>query len=322
LGSRASTEVIRREKEMAYIEAAYQPQELEKINNILRESGIEPDSEIVLLSREIKHSGRNKSRINGQLATLNMIRRISRYLVDIHGQHEHQLLLNSSEHLQLVDDYVGQPAEKLKQRVVKKYKKIKEIEDKLAELQVDEGEKARELDMLNFQIKEISEANLKIGEFLELKNEYQKLSTARVFNSLDRMLLLKPRGLPLGIPELTQAELAPHLSPVEKRVIPRSSPSMPSMGDSEAVKGFLQREQTLLRSIYSQGLAFLEGRLSEAEISKLSSDIHRCEYLFLHFPETGPSLRRLEPALIKRIMVSTGHYIRVIEEALELIPRS
>lgn len=145
---------------------------------------------------------------------------------------------------------------------------------------------------------------------------------ARVFNSLDRMLLLKPRGLPLGIPELTQAELAPHLSPVEKREIPRSSPSMPSMGDSEAVKGFLQREQTLLRSIYSQGLAFLEGRLSEAEISKLSSDIHRCEYLFLHFPETGPSLRRLEPALIKRIMVSTGHYIRVIEEALELIPRS
>ncbi|MFW6278899.1 MAG: DNA repair protein RecN [Bacillota bacterium] len=176
LGSRASTDVIRRGKEMAYIEAAYQPQELAKINDLLQESGIEPDPEIVLLSREIKRSGRNKSRINGQLATLNMIRQVSRYLVDIHGQHEHQLLLNSSEHLQLVDDYVGQPVEELKKQVAKKYKKIQEIDDRLAELQVDEGEKARELDMLNFQIKEISEANLKNGELPELKNEYQKLS--------------------------------------------------------------------------------------------------------------------------------------------------
>ncbi|MDZ7793551.1 MAG: 6-hydroxymethylpterin diphosphokinase MptE-like protein [Spirochaetia bacterium] len=144
----------------------------------------------------------------------------------------------------------------------------------------------------------------------------------RVFHSLDRMLLLKPRGLPLGIPELTQAELAPYLSSVEKRLMPHPSPSLPAMGDSEAVEGFLQREQKLLHSIYTQGLAFLEGRLSEAELSKLSLDIHRCEYLFLHFPETGPSLRKLEPAMIKRIMVTAGHYIRVIDEALELIPRS
>jgi len=136
------------------------------------------------------------------------------------------------------------------------------------------------------------------------------------------MLLLKPRGLALGIPELTQAELAPYLSSAEKRVNPHNSPSMPSMGDSEAVTGFLQREQKLLRLIYSQGLAFLEGRLSEAELTKLLSNIHRCEYLFLHFPETGPRLRKLEPALIKRVMVTAGHYIRIIEEALELIPRS
>ncbi|MCF7914358.1 MAG: DUF115 domain-containing protein [Spirochaetaceae bacterium] len=145
---------------------------------------------------------------------------------------------------------------------------------------------------------------------------------ARVFTSLDRMLLLKPRGLPLGIPELTEAELAPYLSSAEKRVTPHKAPSMAGMGDSEAVKGFLQRERELLRLIYSQGLAFLEGRLSEAEFTKLSLDIHRCEYLFLHFPETGATLRTLDPPLIKRVLVSTGHYIRVIEEALKLIPRS
>ena len=145
---------------------------------------------------------------------------------------------------------------------------------------------------------------------------------ARVFNSLDRMLLLKPRGLSLGIPELTQAELAPHLSSAEKRTDPQETFTMPTMGDSKAVEGFLQREQKLLRSIYSQGLAFLEGRLSAEKLSKLSSDIQRCEYLFLHFPETGPRLRTLQPALIKRIMVTVGHYIRVIEEALELTPRS
>jgi len=93
LGGRASREVIRNGKEKAYIEAVYEPEKLDLINNKLEEYGIEPDEDILLLSREIKRTGRNRSRINGQLATLSMVSNVSSYLVDIHGQHEHQSYL-------------------------------------------------------------------------------------------------------------------------------------------------------------------------------------------------------------------------------------
>ena len=176
LGSRASSDIIRNGREVAYIEAAYVPQNLEQINQILTEAGIEPDPEILLLSREIRLNGRNKSRINGQLATLSMIRRVSRFLVDIHGQHEHQLLLNKSEHLGLLDDFSAGRVEEPLQKVTDLYGKIREIEEQLQEYQLDEGEKARQLDMLNFQIKEIEEANLQEGELSELRQEYQVLS--------------------------------------------------------------------------------------------------------------------------------------------------
>ena len=176
LGSRASTDIIRSGCQVAYIEAAYDPHNIEKINQILTEAGIEPDPEIILLSREIRLKGRNKSRINGQLATLSMIRRVSRYLVDIHGQHEHQLLLNRAEHRQLLDDFSGTSISEPLQQVNRLYERIKEIEDRLAEYQLDESEKARQLDMLGFQIKEIEEADLQEGELTDLKEEYNLLS--------------------------------------------------------------------------------------------------------------------------------------------------
>ncbi len=175
LGSRASTDIIRNGKNVAYIEAVYEPDKLKKINKILKESGIEPD-EILLLSREIKLNGRNRSRINGQLATLKMIRKISQYLVDIHGQHEHQSLLNNSEHQQILDEFIGNEIKNLKSNVKEKYLEIKNIEDKLSDMEINEAEKARKLDMLEFQIDEIENAELEVGEFEELINEFEKLS--------------------------------------------------------------------------------------------------------------------------------------------------
>lgn len=193
LGARASTDVIRKEKETAYIEAVYEPQELEKINQLLEQAGIEPDSEILLLSREIRLNKRNRSRINGQLATLRMIKNISKYLVDIHGQHEHQSLLDSSLHLQLLDDYIGEEIKELKGDVIDIYKEIRKIENKLSEMRVDESEKARQIDLLEFQIDEIEQAQLKPGELEELKNKYNKLSnmeeifsvTGEIYNRLN-----------------------------------------------------------------------------------------------------------------------------------------
>ena len=115
LGGRASRDVIRNGKEKAYIEAVYEPEKLEIINNKLEEYGIEPEEDILLLSREIKRTGRNRSRINGQLATLSMVSNISSYLVDIHGQHEHQSLLDVKLHLDFLDDFIGEKIISLKE---------------------------------------------------------------------------------------------------------------------------------------------------------------------------------------------------------------
>ncbi|MGM0436729.1 MAG: DNA repair protein RecN [Bacillota bacterium] len=188
LGGRASRDVIRKGKEKAYIEAVYEPEKLELINNKLEEYGIESEDDILLLSREIKRTGRNRSRINGQLATLSMVRNISSYLVDIHGQHEHQSLLNVKLHLDFLDDFIGEKIMPLKNKINKKYNKIKNINKELKEIEIDEGEKARELDLLEFQINEIEKANLEIGEFEKLEKKYKKLSNAEDIFSTTGMI--------------------------------------------------------------------------------------------------------------------------------------
>ncbi|MFW5999268.1 MAG: DNA repair protein RecN [Halanaerobiaceae bacterium] len=176
LGGRASRDVIRGDAERAYIEAVFEPKKLDLINERLEEAGIEPEEEMVLLTREIRETGRNRSRINGQLATLSMVNSISEYLVDIHGQHEHQSLLKTSLHLELLDAYIGREATELKEELAEIYGKIREIEENLSDFNIDEAERARQLDLLEFQIKEIEEADLQEGEIEELRNQYSRLS--------------------------------------------------------------------------------------------------------------------------------------------------
>ncbi len=168
---------------------------------------------------------------------------------------------------------------------------------------------------------------------------------ARRFQFLDRMLLLQPRGLPLGIPELRQEQLASYFSthgagqpgkelpgseqpgtrqPAADTAENTAQAPAPSSAytEGERIDTFMREEQELLRSIYARGTAFLQGHLDREAVPGLIEDINSCEYVFLHFPETGRALRQVDATLMKRVLVATGHYIKVIEEARELIPRS
>src|SRR5690554_5152919 len=176
LGARDSSELIRKGKESAYIEAAFEPSRITEINQYLVEAGIEADSQMVLLSRELRQNGNNRNRINGQLATASMIRDISKYLVDIHGQHEHQRLLDSSSQLALLDEFIGEEKKGLLAKIKDLYYEYVRIDQKLAELDIDEAEKAREIDLLKFQIQEISEASLKDNELEDLDKELKILT--------------------------------------------------------------------------------------------------------------------------------------------------
>lgn len=175
LGARASTDLIRKGKDSAYIEAVFEPERIDEINNYLEDVGIEADPSLLLLTREINSRGRNRNRINGQLATAGMIKDISKYLVDIHGQHEHQSLLDSGLHLDLLDEFIGKDWKELKEKVRQKYQEILDIKNRLSKIQIDEAEKARQIDMLQFQIDEIEKAQLKEGEIEQLKQDYKVL---------------------------------------------------------------------------------------------------------------------------------------------------
>ena len=176
LGARANTDIIRSGKEAAYISAFFQPEELEIINQILGEAGIEKEESGILIAREIRENGRNRTLINGQLATLKIVKKISRYLIDIHGQHEHQLLLDQSSHLMVLDAFIGDKIKPLKSEIKSQYQKLLQLRQELSEIEIDDSQRARELDIINFQIEEIEEAALKEGEYEELKEEYQTLS--------------------------------------------------------------------------------------------------------------------------------------------------
>lgn len=189
LGARANTDVIRSGKNAAYISAFFQPEELEIINDILDQAGIEIEENGILIAREIKRSSRNRTLINGQLATLKIVKKISRYLIDIHGQHEHQLLLDSSSHLMVLDAFIGEQIKEEKSEIKRIYKELNEVKKEMQEIEMDDSKRARELDVINFQIEEIEEADLKEGEYQELKEEYKSLSHGEeIYNSTAELM--------------------------------------------------------------------------------------------------------------------------------------
>ncbi len=176
LGARASSDLVRKGKESAFIEAAFEPDRIDLINNILKDSGIESEANMVLLSREVRQNGKNRNRINGQLATAGMIKDISKFLVDIHGQHEHQRLLDTVSQLVVLDEFIAYEEYGLTKKVKETFTKIREIDNKLSELNIDEAEKARKIDLLEFQIEEIEAAQLKDNEIEELDKEFKILA--------------------------------------------------------------------------------------------------------------------------------------------------
>src|SRR6056297_2307804 len=176
MGARAYKEVIRTEQSSAYIEALFYPEKKEEIDEILSENGVSTEDEMLLISREINQDGRNKGRINGQLVTVSLIQDIAPYLVDIHGQHEQQSLLDEDTHLMILDQYIKNDIKDLKREVEDYFSEIKKVNNKLNNIDIDEQSRAREIDLYQFQIDEISKANVEVGEDESLFKKYKKLS--------------------------------------------------------------------------------------------------------------------------------------------------
>jgi DNA repair protein RecN (Recombination protein N) len=185
LGERADTDIVRTGADKAVVEALFICDDIEGLEEVLEPMGIDlgPDRALVL-GREIK-SGRSTNRINGRPVPLSVIRDISRHIIDIHGQHQHQSLLDVQNHIDILDHFGGVSLLEQRSKVKALYDKLLEAKRTLEERVVGEKERERNIDLYTFQVQEIEAAALKPGEDDELSRKREVLVNAeRIFQSL------------------------------------------------------------------------------------------------------------------------------------------
>lgn len=167
LGSKADKTMIRYgEREMSVRAEFFVTPGSEALKK-LEEYDIESDGEIVV-SRKLNVDGKSAIKINGNAVTASMLKNVTQHLVDVHGQSEHFFLLNEDNQLKVIDGLSGGKAQKIKEELSGLIAEKREIKSKISELGGNESERERLLDLLNYQINEISNADLKEGEYDEL----------------------------------------------------------------------------------------------------------------------------------------------------------
>ena len=178
VGGRGSAEFVRHGAKKAEIEGLFQFENIKEHPSYekARQFGIDVEDEMLILRREIFHTGKSVCRINGKLVTISVLREIGSTLVDIHGQHEHQELMDETRHLPLLDHFGGEEIAEALKSYESIYRSYQRILKSLRELTENEQQMAHRLDLLSFQLDEIEKAQLTPGEddkLLEEKNRLQ-----------------------------------------------------------------------------------------------------------------------------------------------------
>ena len=176
LGQRTSRELIRTGADKAFVSAAFSGMAPE----LTEELGIQPEADgTLLLQREIQTDGKNVCRVNGRPVTVGQLRALGARLLNIHGQHDGQQLLDEEQHIVYLDSF-GR-AGSLINTYAEKYKHFTDIRRQIGALQMDEAEKARRVDTLQYQIEELRRAKLTPGEEEELTARRGMLRNAEKF---------------------------------------------------------------------------------------------------------------------------------------------
>lgn len=166
-GGRFSKEMMRKGENQSFVELCmYEPE---------NEKAIDGN---IIVSREINVNGKNMCKINGRMVTVNELKEFMNRFMEIHGQNDNQNLLESKMHLKYLDGFIGENLLEKKQKYSKLYDQYCEIKQELKNNFGDEKEKQRKLDLLSYQIKEIEEAKLKVGEEVQLEEKRKVIQNA------------------------------------------------------------------------------------------------------------------------------------------------
>ena len=176
LGGRAASETIRGGARTAIVEGLFEGERDAQLQALLSDIGVDPEEGTLIIRREVGREGRNRCTINGSLVTVSVLRKLGVLLVDLHGQHDHQSLLNPRTHRVFLDGY--EDIRKPKQRVAEAYGRFTERSEALRRLD-DELAATREREELYlFQLDELDRAELSPGEDEELERERSVLEHA------------------------------------------------------------------------------------------------------------------------------------------------
>ncbi|WP_270622032.1 DNA repair protein RecN [Weissella viridescens] len=175
-GGRGSQDYIREGADKAVLQGLIDVDNPEQLTPVLEKFGIEMDDQQLLIHRELHRNGRNVIRINGTLLNATALKEVGNHLVDIHGQNEHQALMQVDQHLKLLDEYASNALAEPKATYDKAYAEYRQLEKTLHERRENEQAWAQRMDMLTFQSEELKAADLQVGEEEKLEDEFQELS--------------------------------------------------------------------------------------------------------------------------------------------------
>lgn len=176
LGEKMTTDMIRTGYEKAVIEGIFDISNMPHVKAILDDSGIDYDDNILIHKRELYANGKGRCFVNSTQIPISKLKEISDYLVDIHGQNEHQSIVRAARHRELLDSFAGLKNEV--ENINRLYNALNSLQEKINSFEMDEKEKARRIEYLTFAVNEIESANLKPGEEEQLENESSLLSNA------------------------------------------------------------------------------------------------------------------------------------------------
>lgn len=175
-GGRGSQEFIRHGAKKAELGGLFQIlNDNHPVYGKLEEAGIEAEEGTIILRRDLNDNGKSICRINGKLVPISVLREIGGSLIDIHGQHENQELMDEKQHIHLLDHFAQDELTPLLATYSERYSAYRKLKRELEALNLDEQRMAQRIDLYQFQLKELEEADLKLGEEEVLMEERRRL---------------------------------------------------------------------------------------------------------------------------------------------------
>ncbi len=180
LGAKINKDIVRSGAEYALVELVFETKD-ETVFDAMRNLDVPIEGDQIIISRKIMN-GRSICKINGENVTASALSAIAGLLIDIHGQHEHQSLLNKAKHMEIVDRFAKDEIGQLKPELEQIYKEYLKLKQEFEQSGIDEEKRLREIAFLEYEVNEIKSAALKQGEDEELALQYKKLSNANIIS--------------------------------------------------------------------------------------------------------------------------------------------